>query len=622
MKKALRVGYNQYYTDEEFFKHLEYVKANIDVIDEITMFAGFSHYGYRTIEAEMESAEVIRKRIKSYKEAGVKSVGVDVLASIGHIEEGWGVLPASPLRFKMNENGVESKSCLCPGNDAFLEHTAKRYGILADVGADFIWMDDDFRLCDHGVVQNYCYCDDCIANFNKQKGTSCSREEISEQVHNNPEFAKEWDEFHSDILVKAFEAVERGVHSVNPDVKIGYMSIPSNTRTDWMIKSGSEKLRPGDGFYTDEHPMNLFTKCYTLQDQIRETPDYITDIQYEYEAFNYQTMEKSEHISELETTLALMSGCRGALYNDNLFFDRISTTDMLRRCRGRMELITRNNENCTPCGVYCKDNMVARMFNEIGVPITRYKENAVMEIVTGSDIKKLSDNEIEALGNVNLLTDGEGVELLNERGFGNIICGSVKKRYDNGMAERFSDNELNGSYKNHYRDIFMNFKREHGNPDAYELEPYEGATVLSRLETITHIPGDTSMYIKEAGQRRVAADGYLIPPAIKSAPKREQLLNVLDRVSFNKLPVMIDKAVKVMPSVMSDKNGGMNIMLVNASFDATGVIKCTIRNDKEFYLIAENGELIKAKQTHNGGETVVSLDNIPAWGYVVMTNKL
>lgn len=622
MKKAIRVGFNQYYTEDEFKKHIAYVKENIDVIDEITMFTEFSHYGYWDIETEAKTAAVAKERIKSYRAAGVKSVGLNLLVTIGHIEEGWGVFPASPLRLKVSEEGIESKSCLCPGNDAFLEHTRKRYALFAATGADFIWIDDDLRLCDHGVAKKYCYCEDCIASFNKLKGTSYKREEIVSLVHNSPDFEREWEAFHADILVKVFEVIEEGVHGVNPEVQIGYMSIPSNSRTDWIIKSGAKKLRPGDGFYTDEHPMNLFTKCYTLQDQIKNTPEYITDIQYEYEAFNYQTMEKSEHVSELETTLALMSGCNGALYNDNLFFDRISTTDMLRRCRGRMELITRNNENCTPCGVYCKDNTVARMFNEIGVPITRYKENAVMEIVTGADIKKLSDGEIEALGSVNILTDGEGVEILNERGFGNIICGSVKKRYDNGMAERFSDNELNGGYKNHYRDIFMNFKREHGNPDAYELEPCEGAVVLSRLETITHIPGDTSMYIKEDGGRRVAADGYLIPPAIKSAPKREQLLNVLDWVSHNKLPIMTDKAVKVMPTVTTDKNGGMNIMLVNASFDATGVIRCTVRNDKDFYIISEDGTPVKPNQTHNPGETVVMIDNIPAWGYLVMTNKL
>ncbi len=43
MKKALRVGYNQYYTDAEFEKHLAYVTENLDVLDEIAMFTEFSH---------------------------------------------------------------------------------------------------------------------------------------------------------------------------------------------------------------------------------------------------------------------------------------------------------------------------------------------------------------------------------------------------------------------------------------------------------------------------------------------------------------------------------------------------------------------------------------------------
>ncbi len=287
-------------------------------------------------------------------------------------------------------------------------------------------------------------------------------------------------------------------------------------------------------------------------------------------------------------------------------------------------MLTRINEDCTPCGVYCRDNLTARFFNEIGVPITRYKDNAVMEIVTGEDAGNLSNTQIKALADVNIMTDGEGVAVFNERGFGNVVSGKVKKCYDNGMAERFSYDEFNGGWKNHFRDVFMNFNTVHhkSRHNAYELVPGDGARVLSRLETITHIPGDVSMYIKEEGGRRIAADGYLMPPSIKSAPKREQLLNVIDWVSHNKLPVMIDKPVKVMPTVTTDKNGGMNILIVNASFDATGRIECTVRNDKDFYVISENGEPVKAEQMHNGKETIVSIDNIPAWGYVVMTNKL
>ena len=152
MKKALRIGYNQYFEDKAFEKHLAFIKENLSLIDELALFAECSHYGYRDLESEKQKVVVIEDRIKQYRAAGVKSVGINLLSTIGHLEEAWGVFPRAPFQYQVNESGVESKGCLCPANKDFLEHTAKRYALYAGIGADFIWMDDDIRPDNHGVV--------------------------------------------------------------------------------------------------------------------------------------------------------------------------------------------------------------------------------------------------------------------------------------------------------------------------------------------------------------------------------------------------------------------------------------------------------------------------------------
>lgn len=98
----------------------------------------------------------------------------------------------------------------------------------------------------------------------------------------------------------------------------------------------------------------------------------------------------------------------------------------------------------------------------------------------------MSDDEIGDFLCKPLITDGAGLDVLCKRGFSRQCGGSVKKIWTSGMAERFTDNELNGEYKNYYRDVFMNFLSK---GDAYELEPSEKSNVLANLETILHEPG-------------------------------------------------------------------------------------------------------------------------------------
>ena len=97
MKNALRIGYNQYYDDKLFAKHLAFIKENISVVDEITLFTEFSHYGYRDLNTTKENALLLKDRIQQYRAAGVKSVGVNLLCTMGHWEEGWDIFPKAPF---------------------------------------------------------------------------------------------------------------------------------------------------------------------------------------------------------------------------------------------------------------------------------------------------------------------------------------------------------------------------------------------------------------------------------------------------------------------------------------------------------------------------------------------
>jgi len=89
MRANLRVQYGRYIEDEAYNSHKEYIKKNADVFDEITIFVEYSMHGYWTKEFDSDMAVILEKVINDHKKIGIKSVGINVLNTIGHLEEAW-----------------------------------------------------------------------------------------------------------------------------------------------------------------------------------------------------------------------------------------------------------------------------------------------------------------------------------------------------------------------------------------------------------------------------------------------------------------------------------------------------------------------------------------------------
>lgn len=375
MKKVLRLNIGTYTSDEGFEKTLAMVKENMDVIDEVTMFADSGHHGYRPTKETAERGEILTKRIRQYKDAGIKNVGINVLSTLGHTEDGSGLREKADMQYMVNERGEESGSCLCPADERFLEYIKTRYTIFASTGADYIWMDDNVRIGNHGVVSGFCYCPKCIEKYNRTYGTDYTFEYITSHWDEDAELRKTWKESAYDTMSVMVKTINKAVKSVNPNAEIGYMSGGSNPVYEWILASGAKKGRPGGGFYDDRFPLELFWKSFWIQWELSNYPKTVTDIQYEYETYNFRTLEKSMHTSEMETSLALMTGCNGVLYNRLVFEPYFF--DMLRGSAEKWEVLTKINEGCENTGVFCAYAPSAQALNEISIPVTAVLENSV-----------------------------------------------------------------------------------------------------------------------------------------------------------------------------------------------------------------------------------------------------
>ena len=91
------------------------------------------------------------KRVRALKQAGIPSVGINVLTTIGHNNEAWDYNVPLPFQPMVGHDGAVSKGCGCPNTKPFREYVQAKYALIAKARPDFIWVDDDIRMHQRGI---------------------------------------------------------------------------------------------------------------------------------------------------------------------------------------------------------------------------------------------------------------------------------------------------------------------------------------------------------------------------------------------------------------------------------------------------------------------------------------
>ncbi len=615
---ALRIGRNSYTSEETLNKYLDMVKKNLDVVDEVTLFAGGSHHGYTPREDTIKEAELLVPAIKKYKELGAKKVGVNVLATLGHTEDGGGLHEKAQMQYMVNFDGVESGSCLCPADERFIEYIKDKYTLYAKTGTDYIWLDDDVRVGNHGIVQGFCYCPVCVKKYNKTYSKNYTLSDIQAKWDSDKELRDTWKESAYDSLCNMVNEIHDAIKAIDPKIEIGYMSGGCNYVYEWIDASKATKGRPGGGYFNDRFTLELFEKSFWIQKELAEYPDRVTDVQYEYESYNGRTLEKSFHTSEMETSIAIMVGCNGVLYNRSTMINEPKFFEMLRKSKDKWDVLADVNKDCVNMGVFCADAVTARYMSEISIPVTANLDAATSAIVLGEEWNQYTDDMVLKILAKNVITDGKGLDVLNERGFRDKTCGEVEKAFPNGVIEYFHDNPLNGEFCGKTRYASMDIYYE---GDAYLLKPDDGAEVVTSLKTGQTVHGAAMIKKEFPDGRKFIADGYMMPGQAQTASKRTQMMNIFSWLSGNTLPVVIEKSIKVVPYAKGKNGEVQTVMLCNAHFDPTEEFEVEIISDKDFCIINKDGSLTLMPQRHENGRTFVKINNIERWDYVLITSN-
>ena len=209
-----------------------------------------------------------------------------------------------------------------------------------------------------------------------------------------------------------------------------------------------------------------------------------------------------------------------------------------------------------------------KILGEIGLPLAA-RDSGCGVVLCGRVAEAFSDAELQGMLARGMLMDSTALDVLTKRGLGHLTGVRLAKSLDNGLMERFTEDELNGRVAGELRDARIEFWGDaKGMGDV--LEPLaSGVRVLATIEDYFYRPQGPGMttFENELGGR-VVVMGYAPWIFLHSVGKRMQLQNVADWISRNRIPARVDETVPLalVARVSADRQYGA-VMLLNAGMD-------------------------------------------------------
>ena len=184
--------------------------------------------GHMTREDAEPWIETIKRAKRIFNQNGI-SVSLNPWIEMGHAARGRKLKPGQNFTTMVDMYGTRSLSVACPLCENWREYFADIYSyFLESVEPEVVWIEDDFRLHNHGTELKYggCFCEKHIAALNKMLGTNYTRDEIREKIFES-EPTKErlaWLELSRNTMTELAGFIGQIVFKASPKTRIGLMS--------------------------------------------------------------------------------------------------------------------------------------------------------------------------------------------------------------------------------------------------------------------------------------------------------------------------------------------------------------------------------------------------------------
>lgn len=661
---ALRIPWVQFKHEGRLTRLISFLERNGEGVKEIVFFTEHIH-GYLPVSAYRERLPALAKALDAARSLGFRA-GINILNTLGQFDESPELLPPMDVPPMVGLDGEAALNTACPRSRLFLEATAERYRLTAELQPDILWIDDDVRQNWHVPVLYGCFCQDCLDAFNARIHTSFSREEIKEALKQDkwPEentVRQAWLGWNSDIMDTMYAVIERAVHGVSPKTEIGLMH-------GWQTYSGAgygrwlntlrgpDKVpvhfRPGGGFYNEDSTTRMIEKAVTLPPDISDEPVEIATIQCELENFPHSPLDKTPRTTMVENTCYHAAGCTGVLFNIigdygpleeyAPFFEEMRSwmpfwklaTERIgdMPLAGLWEAVSPYGEgkavskNSWPVCMHTRD-LTWRLV-QFGLPMALFAENARGAVLTGANFTTLPLKQVENILKRGAIVDGDALTYLWQAGLGELTGVKVERTWKRGIMERHLDHPWNAGFEDSFRDARPGFFNNKDDSVDYTLAPLDNAVVpldyLVSQDEREHYGICAATYENRYGGRIVTL-GYRPWSFFRKQAKHQQYLHAARWVSHGTLPLWVETFSGVTPFVRQEKPGGeFAALLLNPTIQP--------RSDIRIGLATEYGRIAIVKPFEDDGEDVqipekaehgwaITISHLGAWEWALVYSK-
>lgn len=629
-------------------------------------------YGFPPLDVHKEHSLKLKKYSEKFKKIGV-SVSLQLSNSIGHgqymsSKDCTGLIFENSLvRTMVGPDGTVSPYCFCWRGEYFKKYLLKELEYYVEVlKPECLWIDDDFRAVNHAPVDFGCFCDDCIKAFNDKYKYSFSRGELTNEIlYGEITVREKWIDFIRGSMYELMYEMAKVVHEVSANTNFGLQQGIFGAYTGFgngfiydAMKDATGLIplsRPGEGAYDDHNPNAFIEKATILNWQNACLPDYVKRKCPEIENLPFCAFGKSPAGTAFETSYYFANG-----NTDMTYSMMMSMREPIEWHEQEFKLFEEHRPYWEKLSKYNKDSYQAGMqffvskeshkrklsededffdlknehFNEAllwtrdAFPIAYDKKDETVFLLHPECAKAMSNEEINYLMGKNVVTDGETISLLSQKGFDfGIEANELPPHAAGRCQEKMTSNPVNSGLKSYIASFFVKGKNE-----RYYLENpkcpidviayYSNILPLEKITQMEDYPyGISDAIITNPKGGRWAIYSYVPWKGIMSYQKREQILNGADFVSGNTLAAKLVTPFQAVILPRKDMSGKtICVSVANCTIGDSGELKLVIRNPRseKFSFMSQYNGSGELDFERCGNDYILKVKDIKAWSVLTV----
>ena len=186
------------------------------------------NYGHMTKEEARPWLDTIIKTKKILIDNGI-SFSLNPWMELGHLDRCRPLKEGQNFTTQVDYDGNECTLVTCPLCMNWREYFLDFYTFLIkETEPDTIWIEDDFRLHNHGDLHfGGCFCDLHMKKYNEKLGTNYTREEFTDRLFRksfDKRVRKAWLDVNREAMVDLANAIGKTIKDIGLKTKVGLMS--------------------------------------------------------------------------------------------------------------------------------------------------------------------------------------------------------------------------------------------------------------------------------------------------------------------------------------------------------------------------------------------------------------